>query len=610
MSRDSSVELCAPRAVHIVDATYGPLAGDGRLQRVLPFAATATICLIVGVPTTTWTRPGLAVAGSVVGVATIIGSLTIPWQRVARVGQLASPFLFLIATLLLTSAAGHGLGSPFITMTVLPLMWLALYESRIAVVLAGVLAGGGLFLAARGGTVVEAPDHWIISSAVFVVCAVGMGVTLHGLVADARRLALSLRDHQLALEHAAEMLDALPERVNRYRMADHVITYCNAAWATQYHVEPDQAVGRPLDEFLSEDELDGLHSQLAILGPDHPIMVDSVARAVHNAPGNWLEWADRYLIGKDGPEVLSVGRDVTERHVAELKLAESEARFRDLADKSADVVWRFVIEPSPHFDYMSPSVENILGYPPSYFLGDFTRMLEILDDEGRGAIERALHGKQILAQFDFHFRHANGSIIIGETRTTLVRGGLQGVSRDVTELRQLQDSMAALALRDPLTGLANRRLFNELLIADLARTQRNDLPLAVAFLDLDGFKNVNDTYGHDVGDLVLCEIARRLVVTVRGTDTVARLGGDEFVIVFEPNDENSRNLIDRIEQALSLPIRIAPSITVRCPASIGIADSRTVGHDAAALLAAADEAMYESKRSRMVAHGVLAKRGA
>ena len=128
-------------------------------------------------------------------------------------------------------------------------------------------------------------------------------------------------------------------------------------------------------------------------------------------------------------------------------------------------MWRFVLEPSPHFDYMSPSVKNILGYPPSYFLDDFGRILDVLDDEGRTAIQRALDTKQAIEQFDFRLRHANGSIVVGETRTTAVHGGLQGVSRDVTELRRMQDSMAALALRDSLTGLANRRLFKELLVA-------------------------------------------------------------------------------------------------------------------------------------------------
>ena len=106
---------------------------------------------------------------------------------------------------------------------------------------------------------------------------------------------------------------------------------------------------------------------------------------------------------------------MTGRHIAELNLADSEARFRDLADRSADVVWRFVTEPHPHFDYVSPSIERILGYPPSYFLEDFNRLVDIIDDDGRAAIARAFGGQALPDRIDFHYRHADGSIVIGET---------------------------------------------------------------------------------------------------------------------------------------------------------------------------------------------------
>src|SRR5207342_1974892 len=119
------------------------------------------------------------------------------------------------------------------TMAVLPMMWLALYENRLAVVLAAALAGVGLWLSSSGDQV-PSPTHGTVAIAVFVVCAAGMGVTLHGLVADTRRIAEASRDHEHALENVAEMLDALPERVNRYRLSDLAIVYCNAAWATQY----------------------------------------------------------------------------------------------------------------------------------------------------------------------------------------------------------------------------------------------------------------------------------------------------------------------------------------------------------------------------------------
>lgn len=395
----------------------------------------------------------------------------------------------------------------------------------------------------------------------------------------------------------AEMLDALPERVVRYRVPDLTMIYCNVAWASAYNITPAEGVGRRLDEFLSEDGRAGLAAQLERLGPDNPILVDPVFRTDLNAPGRFAQWVDRYISDEDGEAIVAVGRDVTERHVADLKLAESEARFRDLADKSVDVVWHFAVDPHPHLDYVSPSVEKSLGYPPSFFLGDFDRFLEILDDEGRRAVDRALLGERIPERCDFKFRHRNGSMVIGETITTLVRRGMQGVSRDVTELRRLQAGLATLALRDPLTGLANRRLFNELFGADLARTQRNGLPLAVAFLDLDGFKEVNDSYGHDAGDVVLCATARRLQSIVRTADIVARLGGDEFVVVYEPSYTTSDDLVRRISVALSAPIEINDTTTTSCSVSIGTADTRNVGYTPAALLAAADAAMYEVKRA-------------
>jgi PAS domain-containing protein len=183
---------------------------------------------------------------------------------------------------------------------------------------------------------------------------------------------------------AFAMLDALPERVIRYRLSDLVVVYCNAVWAASYNLEPAQVVGRSLDQFLNEDGLVGLKSQLALLGPDNPVVLDCVARSDFSVPGVWVEWVDRYVSGPDGVEILAVGRDVTRRHIAESNLAASEARFRHLADNSADVVWRFASEPFSHFVYMSPSVEVILGYSPSYFLEDFTRILEILDDVSAG----------------------------------------------------------------------------------------------------------------------------------------------------------------------------------------------------------------------------------
>ena len=119
-----------PRGVHIVDAVKGPLVGEGRFRRTLPFAMTAAVGLAIGVPTTSWTRPGLAIAGSIVFAATIVVAFALPWHRLPRRAQLAAPYLIIIGTMMLANASGSGIGSAFSSMAVLPLMWLALSACR------------------------------------------------------------------------------------------------------------------------------------------------------------------------------------------------------------------------------------------------------------------------------------------------------------------------------------------------------------------------------------------------------------------------------------------------------------------------------------------------
>ena len=409
-------------------------------------------------------------------------------------------------------------------------------------------------------------------------------------------------NERTALGHgvrAAEaMLDLLPEHVNRYRISDHVITYCNDAWASLYSTTPSRAVGTSLDVYLSPDELDGLRSQLRLLGPDRPMLTDVVAR---RAPGEidvrWIEWADRYLHCDHEPEVLSVGRDVTARHLAELQLVESEARFRDLADKSSDIVWRISGRPV-RFDYLSPSVERILGYTATELIDDFELVDRITDGDVVELVTTAIRGGVVPRRVDLRFRHADGSTVVGETSITPVPRGVQGVTRDVTELRRLQAATAELAVRDPLTGLGNRRCFDEFLDNELERTRRADSALAVAFVDLDGLKRVNDQLGHGAGDLVLKETARRLRRVVGDIDRISRLGGDEFAVVYEPTAASSADLIRQLDEALAEPVQLDADHVVDCGASIGVADTRIVGRRPDDLLAAADEAMYAVKRSR------------
>ena len=176
-------------------------------------------------------------------------------------------------------------------------------------------------------------------------------------------------------------------------------------------------------------------------------------------------------------------------------------------------------------------------------------------------------------------------------------------AQDITERRTAERDLLALtvtltdlAVRDALTGLANRTLLEERLRASLARDARTGASTGVLFLDLDGFKAVNDEHGHAVGDAVLCAVAARLSATVRPSDTVGRLGGDEFVVLVEGAAHASlAALVDRLRRALRQPISI-DGLHLDVGVSIGVAVADRGEGAAGQLFAEADRQMYKVKR--------------
>jgi diguanylate cyclase (GGDEF)-like protein len=168
------------------------------------------------------------------------------------------------------------------------------------------------------------------------------------------------------------------------------------------------------------------------------------------------------------------------------------------------------------------------------------------------------------------------------------------------ELRLNEEQLALQAHHDPLTGLANRKLLGDRLNVAMAHAKRNQQGFAVLMLDLDGFKPVNDRYGHAAGDSVLQSVALRLTSTVRGVDTVARVGGDEFVLILDAvSDGNTMMSIARkVRDVLSTPITLDTGEIVQIGTSIGLAIYPVDGTNVEELLTAADNAMYATKNSR------------
>jgi diguanylate cyclase (GGDEF)-like protein/PAS domain S-box-containing protein len=177
--------------------------------------------------------------------------------------------------------------------------------------------------------------------------------------------------------------------------------------------------------------------------------------------------------------------------------------------------------------------------------------------------------------------------------------GLLGITREINELKRAEMALEHLATHDTLTGLPNRYLMFDRLNQLLVRAARYELSFAILFIDLDGFKRINDSRGHDVGDLVLRGVAERLTRNLRAADTVARIGGDEFVVLLESlrAGPDAIALADKIRSAVGMPFAL-PGGDAAVTVSIGIGQYPDDGRDAEELLKAADVAMYRAKRRR------------
>ncbi len=290
-----------------------------------------------------------------------------------------------------------------------------------------------------------------------------------------------------------------------------------------------------------------------------------------------------------------------EAQVAErtLELVTQEHWFRSLVQHSSDVVT--VVDVQGVIRYQSPSVERLFGWDPMQVVGLSLRSLLLPDDVARfeAALKRVMAEPGASFVLEMPLPHRDGTRRETETVVTnlLDVPDVAGVvlnTRDITERRQLQERLTQQAYYDALTGLANRSLFQRELASALPAAEVGTV--AVLFCDLDGFKAVNDSQGHDVGDSLLAVVAERLRGCVRPFDVVARFGGDEFAVLVRDVDAmaQARGIADRVALALQTPI-LLDGREVRIGVSIGIACVAPDADSVDVLLRNADLAMYRAK---------------
>ncbi len=295
--------------------------------------------------------------------------------------------------------------------------------------------------------------------------------------------------------------------------------------------------------------------------------------------------------------------DIHEIKLTEQRLAESESRYRRLIENSPDVVYVFSTKRGGI--YYSPHAESLLGHPISYLYAHPFLWNESIHPDDQSAIAKILEesGGEKHFSLEYRLRDAQGNWkwVHDRSMRRIFQDDedlIEGLVTDITALKQHEKQLEQTAYYDALTGIPNRVLLADRMKQSLAQASRNGNLVTVCYLDLDGFKPINDSMGHEVGDSVLIEVARRIKGSIRSGDTVARLGGDEFVILLMglEGDEKCFNTLDRMLETIACPIDVGDK-QFSLSASIGVTQFPEDDGNADSLLRHADQAMYSAKKA-------------
>jgi diguanylate cyclase (GGDEF)-like protein/PAS domain S-box-containing protein len=318
----------------------------------------------------------------------------------------------------------------------------------------------------------------------------------------------------------------------------------------------------------------------------------------------WIEALARLAPSPDRPgemELIYTGRDITVAMRAEQALADSEQRLRTITDNVPAVIAH--IDANERYTFVNGYVREVAGQFPEHMIGKTVA-------EIRGAalyavlkphIDRALRGETATFEYeaDYDGRHHHFQTTYLPATTGIGTGqanGFYALTTEITHIKQAEQQLTYLAHYDVLTGIANRRYFSDGIKLAVRDAAIANAPLLVMLIDIDHFKQINDTYGHAAGDAVLSEIAARLKASIRKTDLLARLGGDEFVVLCDDiaSHDVAETLAQKITSAMDAPIVAGPH-TLNVTLSVGAVLCRDAG-SVDALMQHADEALYRAKQ--------------
>jgi len=422
-----------------------------------------------------------------------------------------------------------------------------------------------------------------------------------------RRVSDRTRDLDQLRAFLQTVLDGLHEEVMIIDADTFKIVRANAAFLARHGVQGDAVIGKTCHE-ITHNRQDLCTTPEYICPLLETVKTGGHATVEHvhyDASGNkrYVEVSSSPIRDANGhiARIVHETRDITERRTAEEAVRESEERYRRLIELSPDGISVYV---EGKFEFVNPAGMRLLGATHADQLIGMSVLDVVHPDYAeieKARMQQLENSADRVSWTEEKYVRLDGSVIDVEVAGVRFsyqgKPAMQAIFRDITERKLAAQRIEHLALHDPLTGLPNRMLFFDRLKQVLAVAKRNRNIFALLYIDVDDFKFVNDTYGHEAGDRLLQEVSKRLVSGMRESDPIARMGGDEFVGICRmiTTPEEAEIVARKIIAIQSEPFDLKGhrrSIGV----SIGISLYPLDGEDAETLLNRADEAMYRVKK--------------
>ncbi len=418
-------------------------------------------------------------------------------------------------------------------------------------------------------------------------------------ITDAKRTTRAL-DQQLLFTR--ELLEVIPSPIF-YKGIDGRYLGFNRAWETFFSKNRDDWIGSSPADLLSPNDARAAEAEdRELLKSGTTITAESIVADGHGGNHDVIRHISRFTDADGNPAgIIGVLTDITDFKQITQALEASEGRFKALTESAMDIVT--VLDVNGIILYQSPSVTHLLGHDPREMIGRSQFDIVHRDDVEpmRVMFRELIERGEMMRPLEFRVLTKLGAWRTLESigKNCLDIDNVRGIivnTRDITERKAIEQRIQYLAYHDALTELPNRSLMQDRISQAISAAARSANRFAVMFIDIDNYKNINDTLGHDAGDELLRQIAQRLVESVRSHDSIARQGGDEFIVLLDQleGQPGASRVAQKILDALRVAFLVGHS-EQHVSGSIGIALYPEDGADAPTLLKNADTAMFHGK---------------